>query len=126
MHDFRIWLLWESFLFFFFFCLSLDLSHQLLILLLESFFLKCIWKFIICLFQGEVEQIAMMKPKGQTEHESGMLEYLEDIIGTSRYKVSGYYLTKLIKEYLTKNTIVFCWLPCTKAQYYKVECFRCT
>lgn len=126
MHDFRIWLLWESFLFFFFFCLSLDLSHQLLILLLESFFVKCIWKFIICLFQGEVEQIAMMKPKGQTEHESGMLEYLEDIIGTSRYKVSGYYLTKLIKEYLTKNTIVFCWLPCTKDQYYKVECFRCT
>lgn len=29
----------------------------------------------------------MMKPKAQNEHESGMLEYLEDIIGTSRYKV---------------------------------------
>ena len=37
--------------------------------------------------QGEVEQIAMMKPKAQSEHDTGMLEYLEDIIGTSRYKV---------------------------------------
>lgn len=36
--------------------------------------------------QGEVEQIAMMKPKGQTEHDDGMLEYLEDIIGSYRLK----------------------------------------
>lgn len=36
--------------------------------------------------QGEVESIAMMKPKGQTENECGHLEYLEDIIGTTRYK----------------------------------------
>lgn len=28
----------------------------------------------------------MMKPKGQTEAECGMLEYLEDIVGTTRYK----------------------------------------
>lgn len=28
----------------------------------------------------------MMKPKGQTENECGMLEYLEDIVGTTRYK----------------------------------------
>lgn len=27
----------------------------------------------------------MMKPKGQTEHETGLLEYLEDIIGTDKY-----------------------------------------
>ena len=27
-----------------------------------------------------------MKPKGQTEAECGMLEYLEDIVGTTRYK----------------------------------------
>jgi structural maintenance of chromosome 4 len=27
-----------------------------------------------------------MKPKGSTEHEDGLLEYLEDIIGTSQYK----------------------------------------
>lgn len=27
-----------------------------------------------------------MKPKGANEHETGMLEYLEDIIGTARFK----------------------------------------
>ncbi|KAM4589862.1 structural maintenance of chromosomes protein 4 isoform 1-T1 [Fundulus diaphanus] len=41
-------------------------------------------RFLI--LQGEVEQIAMMKPKGHTEHEEGMLEYLEDIIGSCRLK----------------------------------------
>lgn len=41
-------------------------------------------RFLI--LQGEVEQIAMMKPKGQTEHDEGMLEYLEDIIGSERLK----------------------------------------
>jgi len=40
-------------------------------------------RFLI--LQGEVEQISMMKPKGQTEHETGLLEYLEDIIGTDKY-----------------------------------------
>lgn len=40
-------------------------------------------RFLI--LQGEVEQIAMMKPKGQTPHEEGLLEYLEDIIGSNRY-----------------------------------------
>jgi structural maintenance of chromosome 4 len=33
-----------------------------------------------------VESIAQMKPKTLTEHEDGLLEYLEDIIGTSKYK----------------------------------------
>lgn len=41
-------------------------------------------RFLI--LQGEVESIALMKPKGQNEHEDGLLEYLEDIIGTSSYK----------------------------------------
>lgn len=41
-------------------------------------------RFLI--LQGEVEQIALMKPKAQTEHDQGMLEFLEDIIGSSRYK----------------------------------------
>uniref|UniRef100_A0A1A8IT34 Structural maintenance of chromosomes protein n=2 Tax=Nothobranchius kuhntae TaxID=321403 RepID=A0A1A8IT34_NOTKU len=41
-------------------------------------------RFLI--LQGEVEQIAMMKPKGHTEHDEGMLEYLEDIIGSCRLK----------------------------------------
>jgi len=42
--------------------------------------------FNIVFHQGEVEQISMMKPKAQSEHEEGMLEYLEDIIGSSRFK----------------------------------------
>lgn len=41
-------------------------------------------RFLI--LQGEVESIAQMKAKAQTEHEDGLLEYLEDIIGTTRYK----------------------------------------
>lgn len=41
-------------------------------------------RFLI--LQGEVESIAMMKPKAQTDNEVGHLEYLEDIIGTTRYK----------------------------------------
>ncbi|GLV32117.1 gluon [Carabus blaptoides fortunei] len=41
-------------------------------------------RFLI--LQGEVEQISLMKPKAPSEHETGMLEYLEDIIGTTRYK----------------------------------------
>ncbi|KZT43906.1 RecF/RecN/SMC protein, partial [Sistotremastrum suecicum HHB10207 ss-3] len=43
-------------------------------------------RFLI--LQGEVESIAQMKPKAPTEHEDGLLEYLEDIIGTSKYKQS--------------------------------------
>ncbi|CAG9792341.1 unnamed protein product [Diatraea saccharalis] len=54
-------------------------------------------RFLI--LQGEVEQIAMMKPKAQTEHESGMLEYLEDIIGTSRYKEPIEKLSVKVEEY---------------------------
>ncbi|WKX98391.1 hypothetical protein Q1695_013798 [Nippostrongylus brasiliensis] len=42
-------------------------------------------RFLI--LQGEVEQIAMMKPKGENAHEEGMLEYLEDIIGSSRFRM---------------------------------------
>lgn len=41
-------------------------------------------RFLI--LQGEVEQISLMKPKAESEHEVGMLEYLEDIIGSSRFK----------------------------------------
>ena len=36
-------------------------------------------------FQGEVEQISLMKPKAQGPHDEGFLEYLEDIIGTNKY-----------------------------------------
>ncbi|OCF77743.1 hypothetical protein I204_01743 [Kwoniella mangroviensis CBS 8886] len=41
-------------------------------------------RFLI--LQGEVESIAQMKAKAQNEHEDGLLEYLEDIIGTTKYK----------------------------------------
>lgn len=41
-------------------------------------------RFLI--LQGEVEQISLMKPTSRNEHEEGMLGYLEDIIGSDRYK----------------------------------------
>lgn len=41
-------------------------------------------RFLI--LQGEVESIAQMRPKAANEHDDGLLEYLEDIIGTSKYK----------------------------------------
>jgi structural maintenance of chromosome 4 len=41
-------------------------------------------RFLI--LQGEVESIAQRKPKAQGEHDDGLLEYLEDIIGTSKCK----------------------------------------
>ncbi|PWN40286.1 RecF/RecN/SMC protein [Ceraceosorus guamensis] len=41
-------------------------------------------RFLI--LQGEVESIAQMPPKAKGEHDEGLLEYLEDIIGTSEYK----------------------------------------
>lgn len=40
-------------------------------------------RFLI--LQGEVEQISQMRPKAQTPHEVGLLEYLEDIIGSNKY-----------------------------------------
>jgi hypothetical protein len=39
-----------------------------------------------------------MKPKAQTEHEEGLLEYLEDIIGTSSYKEPIEVAQKSIEE----------------------------
>jgi hypothetical protein len=35
--------------------------------------------------QGEVEQISLMKPKAEDKNETGLLEYLEDIIDTAKY-----------------------------------------
>jgi len=34
----------------------------------------------------EVESIAQMKPKDTSEHDDGLLEYLEDVIGTAELK----------------------------------------
>lgn len=40
-------------------------------------------RFLI--LQGEVEQISLMKAKAQNENETGLLEYLEDIIGSNKH-----------------------------------------
>jgi structural maintenance of chromosome 4 len=40
-------------------------------------------RFLI--LQGEVESISMMPSKGANPNETGLLEYLEDIIGSSKY-----------------------------------------
>ena len=38
-------------------------------------------RFLI--LQGEVEKISLMKPKSENKNEVGLLEYLEDIIGSN-------------------------------------------
>lgn len=50
------------------------------------------------LLQGEVESIAQMKPKAPNEHEDGLLEYLEDIIGTAQYKEPIETAMKVVEE----------------------------
>lgn len=52
-----------------------------------------------------------MKPKAQGENECGMLEYLEDIIGTNRYKVFN------SCSFLYQSILITLWLhqePLTK------------
>lgn len=44
----------------------------------------------------QVESVALMKPKGQHEHDEGMLEFLEDIIGTADYQDT---IEDLYKQY---------------------------
>jgi structural maintenance of chromosome 4 len=39
---------------------------------------------LCCAVQGEVEQISLMKPKAEEKGDTGLLEYLEDIIGTDQ------------------------------------------
>ena len=40
----------------------------------------------------------MMKPKAVSEHEDGMLEFLEDIIGSSRYQQPITILSQRVEE----------------------------
>ena len=40
----------------------------------------------------------MLKPKAQTENEDGMLEFLEDIIGSSQFKEPIEELSKHVEE----------------------------
>lgn len=53
-------------------------------------------RFLI--LQGEVESIAQMPPRAKNEHEEGLLEYLEDIIGTSCFKTPIEQHAKLVDE----------------------------
>uniref|UniRef100_A0A0K0DY89 Structural maintenance of chromosomes protein n=1 Tax=Strongyloides stercoralis TaxID=6248 RepID=A0A0K0DY89_STRER len=60
-------------------------------------------RFLI--LQGEVELLALMPPKGKKEGETGMLEYLEDIIGSNRYKEPIEKLVKGIEDLSTKKNL---------------------
>jgi structural maintenance of chromosome 4 len=53
-------------------------------------------RFLI--LQGEVEQIAMMKPIGVSEHDEGMLEYLEDLIGSNKFIPAIKFTAKKLEE----------------------------
>jgi structural maintenance of chromosome 4 len=57
-------------------------------------------RFLI--LQGEVESIAQMKPKADKDNSDGLLEYLEDIIGTSKYKTP---IEEAAKETEELNTV---------------------
>lgn len=46
-----------------------------------------------------------MKPKAPTEHEDGLLEYLEDIIGTSKYKTPIEELGKVVETLSEERAI---------------------
>ena len=60
----------------------------------------------------------MMKPKAPNEHEDGMLEFLEDIIGSSRFKDPITQLAQRVEdlnelrgEKVTPDVAVVCQLP---------------
>lgn len=67
--------------------LGIDLNHN---------------RFLI--LQGEVEQIALMRSMGRNENEVGMLEYMEDIIGTSRYKTALKNLQNKVEELIVSKS----------------------
>lgn len=53
---------------------------------------------LILIRKFEVEQIARMKPKARNENETGLLEYLEDIIGTDKYLTPIKEAEKLVEQ----------------------------
>ena len=75
-----------------------------------------------------------MKPKAQSEHEEGMLEYLEDIIGSSRFKEPIEQLTNEVEnlneargekvlKLIQTNTCNYYW-QCDAANYAMVKSAR--
>ncbi|OBT46277.1 hypothetical protein VE00_02341 [Pseudogymnoascus sp. WSF 3629] len=71
-------------------------------------------RFLI--LQGEVESIAQMKAKAANEHDDGLLEYLEDIIGTSKYKTP---IEESAAEVETLNEV--CLEKSTRVQHVEKE-----
>lgn len=59
-------------------------------------------RFLI--LQGEVESIAMMKPKVIQPGDRGLLEYLEDIIGTERYKKPLFLINERLEKLNDERT----------------------
>ena len=53
-------------------------------------------RFLI--LQGEVEQISLMKPKALNQNEIGLLEYLEDIIGSNKFVDEIETLERVLEE----------------------------
>uniref|UniRef100_A0A7E4ZZW8 Structural maintenance of chromosomes protein n=1 Tax=Panagrellus redivivus TaxID=6233 RepID=A0A7E4ZZW8_PANRE len=53
-------------------------------------------RFLI--LQGEVELISTLKPKALTPKDQGLLEYLEDVIGTNRYQEKVNQIELLLKN----------------------------
>ena len=54
-------------------------------------------RFLI--LQGEVQQIALMKPKAEKEGEEGLVEYFDDLIGSNQFLPSIKEATRLVDEY---------------------------
>ena len=61
-------------------------------------------RFLI--LQGEVEQISMMKPKGAAPGDEGLLEYLEDIVGTLQYVEPIEEASKKLEELNDKRDVM--------------------
>ena len=61
-------------------------------------------RFLI--LQGEVEAIATMKPKGKDADDTGLLEYLEDIIGSNRFVPDIEVAAKKAEELAEARTFV--------------------
>lgn len=54
--------------------------------------------YVYICYKGEVEHIALLKPKAQNENDDGMLEFLEDVIGSSQFKDPIEQLSKQVDE----------------------------
>uniref|UniRef100_A0A1I7TQT9 Structural maintenance of chromosomes protein n=1 Tax=Caenorhabditis tropicalis TaxID=1561998 RepID=A0A1I7TQT9_9PELO len=65
-------------------------------------------RFLI--LQGEVEAISQMKPVSTKADEEGMLEYIEDIVGTNRYVEAIAKLTHKVKtlEFKSSQYVAIC------------------